>query len=134
MSTLTELAFESGDLKVVEVAPGIFDLATVSDNEAIVQDALINLNLQKGHNLYFTSTGWSYYRHLKGSMSVDDVHEIIKDVKALFEDIDFVDSAEVTYEGSTQVGSQYEHAFTVSAVTAFGPLVLPFAVGGLPNA
>ena len=108
--------------------------ATSSDSEAIIQDALINLNLQKGHNFYSLDSGWSYYRHTKGSMTVDDVHEIIKEVKALFEDIDFVTSAEVTYNGSEQIGSQYEHAFTVSAVTAFGPLVLPFAVGGLPNA
>ena len=130
MATLFELAFANGDLVPVQVSPGVWDLAVVSDNEAVIQDATLNLNLQKGFNQYFPDAGWDLLKFYKADLAQADIDEICREVKLLAERIDFVVSATCTYLGQNQVGSQFEQAFKVTAVTTFGTLEVPFALGG----
>lgn len=130
MATVTDLSFLDGDLVVTEVAPGVFDLAEVTDNEAIHQNAALGIQLQRTWNQYMPEAGWDRMRYLKGAMTFDDIFAICSDVRALLEGIDFVLEATVVFAGSRSLGSQTEFVFVAEATTELGPLVLPFALGG----
>ena len=134
MPTFTDFAFQDGDLVPIEIAPGVFDLATVSDNEALEQDCLLNLNLQIGFNQYFPDDGWDVLGTLKGDLTPDTITKIASQVKRVVERVDFVKAATCTFLGSNRVGSgQTELVFQITADTTLGPLVLPFVLGGGSN-
>ena len=130
MATLFELAFANGDLVSIQVSPGVWDLSVVADNEAVIQDSTLNLNLQQGFNQYCPDSGWDIMRFYRADLSQADIDEICRQVKRLIEAVDFVISGTCTYLGFNQVGSQFEQRFNVSAVTTFGTLEVPFALGG----
>jgi hypothetical protein len=134
MNTLTELAYNAaaGDLVVVEtpLGSGVFDLSVVGDSEAVNQDAALNLNLQSGFNQYTPDAGWDIFRYLNANLTQTDIEDICKQIKRLMERIDFVTGATCTYLGSQQVGSQYIQIFDVRAMTTFGTIKVPYALGG----
>lgn len=133
MATLTELAFKDGDLVPIEVAPGVWDLLVVEDNEAIQQDAGLGLSLQRGQNQYDPTAGWNIFQFLKGTMEVSDIHQVCIEVRRLLENLDFVQSATCEFQGMSQVGAQTEFVFKAMATTQLGPVVLPFSIGRQVN-
>jgi len=129
--TLTDLAFSNGDLVVIQVSPGVYDLSTVTDNQAVEQGAGLTLNLQLGFNQYSPTEGWDVFRWLKANITSSDVAEICKQVKRLMERIDFVVEATCTYLGSQQEGPTEEtQMFNIKLRTTFGTTEIPFALGG----
>lgn len=129
--TLTDLAFSNGDLVEVQVSPGVYDLSTVTDNQAVQQGAGLTLNLQTGFNQYSPTEGWNIFQYLNANISSTDVAEICKEVKRLMERIDFVVEATCTYLGSQQEGPTEEtQMFSVKIRTTFGTTELPLALGG----
>ena len=128
MTSLVDLRFDPlvGDLVLSNG-----DLETVSDNEAIQQNAYLGLTLQIGFNQYYPDAGWNWMRFAKANLAPAEIQEIIRQIKVLVEEMDFVVAAVPTYLGFQPAGqSQFEHIFDVKITSTFGTISVPAALGG----
>lgn len=128
MAALFEIYFDQdlGDFPVVNG-----DFGTVSDNEAVKQDAQLSMALQIGFNQYAPDMGWNWMKYFKAELDADEISDLIQDVITLLERIDFVVEAVVTYVGYQTVTSGLgEHIFDTQLRTTFGTVSVPAALGG----
>ena len=127
MSTVTDLSFLDGDLELVEVSPGIFDLATVSDNAAVVQAVVLQLDLQRGVNQYFPSAGWNLMNWQGADLAPSDADDLCSEVRAMLLGIAYVVDAEVSY-----LGVQDDEAdLSILVTSRFGTESILYSLGGL---
>ena len=127
MSTVTDLSFVNGDLELIEVSPGVFDVATVSDNAAVVQAVALQLDLQRGVNQYFPSSGWDLMRWQGADLSQSDADELCADIRKMLLRIAYVTDAEVSYLGNTSD----EADVAISVTSRFGTESILYSLGGL---
>lgn len=126
MTQVTDFRFENGDFVLEDLGGGVFDIATVSDNEAVIQAMSLNLDLQVRFNQYFPDAGWDWMSRLHADLDQTAIDDMVKEIKDLLGSIDFTRSAEVTYLGEIDG----EAAFNILAETDFGTESIVYALGG----
>ena len=126
-ATVTDLAFDDGDFVLVEVSPGVFDLATVSDTAAVVQAVRLLLDTQKGVNQYAPSAGWNLMHWINADLPDSDADQICDDLRTMIQGMPFVTGVEVAYLGVIDD----EPIFSIMVSTRFGTDTITYSLGSL---